>query len=254
MEIFPKRPRTPTRLIVLRGILLAAATFLAFTSLVLPLALSPEALPLQIGDVAPRDLQAPRDAEYVSEVHTEEARKAAEQSVAPVYAPADPTIARQQIEKLRAALQYITIVRADTYASPEQKQADLAALSDVQLRAETVQSILVLQDARWEAIQQEALSVLEQVMRNSIRENDLQTVRRSVPSLVSLALTEQQAQLVAEMVTAFVVPNSLYSEDLTNAARQTARESCRATRRARPSYRAERSSPPQTWRPCKISG
>ena len=52
----------------------------------------------------------------------------------------------------------------------------------------------------------------------------LKSVRRTVPSLVSLALNEEQAAFVAELVTAFVVPNSLYSEELTAAAKQAARE------------------------------
>ncbi len=45
-----------------------------------------------------------------------------------VYAPPDPTIARHQIERLRAALQYITLVRDDENATPEQKAADIASL------------------------------------------------------------------------------------------------------------------------------
>jgi putative nucleotidyltransferase with HDIG domain len=87
-----------------------------------------------------------------------------------------------------------------------------------------IESILSLPAARWEAIQQEALSVLEQVMRRSIRDHELDTTRRTIPSLVSLALNEEQAMLVAELVEAFVVPNSLLSEELTEEARQKARE------------------------------
>jgi putative nucleotidyltransferase with HDIG domain len=68
------------------------------------------------------------------------------------------------------------------------------------------------------------LSVLEQVMRNTIRESDQSTIRRSVPSLVSLALTEDQAGLVVELVSAFIVPNSFNSPELTEAARQAARD------------------------------
>jgi putative nucleotidyltransferase with HDIG domain len=216
--------RTPRGVLFLRILLLVLTTALAYASLVLPLALSPTSLPVEVGSVAPRDLQAPRNVEYVSEVRTEEARQAAEQSIQPVYAPADPATARQQIERLRAVLTYVSVVRADTYATPEQKLEDLSALNDVSLDPTVAEQILALPQTRWDAIQQESLSVLEQVMRNTIRQSDLDTIRRSVPSLVSLALTEEQAQLVSKLVTAFVVPNSLYSEDLTNSARQAARD------------------------------
>jgi hypothetical protein len=98
-------------------------------------------------------------------------------------------------------------------------------VTDVRLEPGTIESILALPPARWDAIQQESLSVLEQVMRRNIRDQDLDATRRTIPSLVSLALNEEQALLVAELVKAFVVPNSLLSEELTETARQVARES-----------------------------
>ena len=190
----------------------------------MPEALRPTALPLKAGDVSPSDFQAPHSLEYISEVRTEDARLLAQNAVSPVYAPPSPSTARGQIERLRAALQYITLVRDDENSTPEQKASDIAALSDIALKLEIIESILALPAARWETIQQESLSVLEQVMRRTIHDQDLESVRRTVPSLVSLALNEEQAALVAELVTAFVIPNSLYSEDLTATAIQSARD------------------------------
>jgi len=192
-----KPGKVPARIRTIQFILLILVGLVSLVALIAPLSLSPEALPLSAGDVAPRDLQAPQAIEYVSKVRTEEARAAAERAVPPVYSLPDPSIARGQIEHLRAALDYISLVRADEFAAPEQKQTDLAALSDLTLKPETSDQIINLPAARWDTTQQEALRVLEQVMRNTIRENDLQTIRRGVPSLVSLALTEEQAQAVA---------------------------------------------------------
>ncbi len=181
-------------------------------------------LSLQAGDVSPGDFQAPQEINYISEVRTEEARLAAENAVAPVYAPPNQSIARKQLERLRVALQYITLVRDDPNATPEQKVSDLALLNDIALKPQTIEQILTLSSARWDVIQQESLSVLEQVMRRSIRDADLESARRSVPTLVSLALNEEQAAIVVELVTAFVAPNSMYSAELTEAAKRSARE------------------------------
>jgi putative nucleotidyltransferase with HDIG domain len=112
----------------------------------------------------------------------------------------------------------------DENATPEQKAADIASLSDITLQPDTIEQIISLPAARWEAIEQESLSVLEQVMRGAIRDEDLGTVQRTVPSLVSLSLNEEQAALVVELVTAFVKPNSLYNADLTEATRKSARD------------------------------
>src|SRR5919108_1910201 len=224
MGNFTARGRqVPARIRLFQIILLAVTSIISYGALVLPGLLQTE-VPLQPGDVSPSDFQATHPLDYISEVRTEEARVAAENAVAPVYAPPNPSIARDQIERLRAALEYIALVRDDEYATPEQKAADITSLTDVKLEPETIESILTLPEGRWEAIHQESLSVLEQVMRRAIRDQDLDSTQRTIPSLVSLALNEEQALLVAELVTAFVVPNSLLSEDLTQKAKQDARD------------------------------
>ena len=195
---------------------------ISYGVLILPL-LNSTAVTLQPGEVSPSTFQAPFDLKYPSEVRTREAQDAAANAVAPVYTSPDPTIARRQIERLRAALQYITLVRDDEYSTPEQKQADLASLADIQLSPETITKILDLPPARWDVIQQESQSVLEQVMRSRIRDVDLESARHTVPSLVSLSLNEEHAAMVAELVTAFVTVNSEFSSELTEADQNAAR-------------------------------
>jgi len=225
MAFVPARQRqTPPRIRTLQIVLLILVSIISYGALILPSLTGPAAISLKEGDVSPNDFQAPQDVEYISEVRTEEARLAAEGAVAPVYAPPDQSIARKQLERLRAALQYITLVRDDVNATPEQKSADIASLTDISIKPQTIEQILALTPARWDAIQQESLSVLEQVMRRTIRDTDLDSIRRSVPSLVSLALNEDQAAIVVELVSAFVTPNSVYSADLTESAKQSARE------------------------------
>jgi cyclic-di-AMP phosphodiesterase PgpH len=220
---FLEQSPPPKRFVFLRAFVLIVTALVAFAALVLPLALSPVALPLAVGDVAPRDLEAPYAVDYISEVRTENARQSAALTVAPVYTLADPSIARGQIESLRGVLLYINTIRADEYATIEEQTTDLLALEEIKLKEEISTTVLTLNDTQWETIQQEALSVLEQVMRNSIRQSDVASVQRSVPSRVSLALTETQAQLVSELARAFIIPNSLYSDDLTEAAQTSAR-------------------------------
>ena len=221
---FARPEKVPRRVRTTQLTLLILVGLVSLAALIVPLSLSPGALPLSAGDVAPRDLQAPEAIEYVSEVRTEEARAAAERAIPQTYSLPDPSIARGQIERLRAALDYISLVRADEFATPEQKHADIQSLSDLTLQFETTEQILDLSAARWDTLQQEALSVLEQVMRNTIREENVQTIRRNVPSLVSLALTEEQAVVVVELVSAFITPNSFNSPELTESARQAARD------------------------------
>ena len=217
------RPR-PARLRTIQFILLVLVSIISYVTLIMPLLSIPATSTLQVGEVSPGDYQAPKTHRYISEVLTEQARKDAEDAVPAFYAPPDPSIARSQIERLRAALLYISLVRADTHSTVDQKAADIASLKDITIKAETVETILSLPQARWDAIQQESLNVLEQVMRRSIRDQDVDAIIRTIPSLVSLSLSVEQATVVSELVAAFVTPNSMYSAELTDAAKQSARD------------------------------
>ncbi len=214
----------PARILTLQFILLVLVSIISYGALVLPQTLRPATAALNAGEVSPSDFQAPETGSYISAVRTEDARLAAENSVASIYGLPDPSTARRQIERLRAALQYITLIRLDTNSSLDQKITDISALTDISLPPQTVQKILELTPARWDPIQQESLSVLEQVMRRSIRDQDMDSVLRTIPSLVSLSLDEAQAVIVSELVAAFVTPNSVYSAELTEAARKSARD------------------------------
>lgn len=221
----PPQGEWQRRRIIFLAFLLLATLILSMAALMIPFFTSQINSQLKAGEVANRDIVAPRSISYTSDLLTGLQQDAAEQSIAAIYSPPDTSIARHQLERLRATLAYITSVRADTFASNEQKLADLAALEEINLDQETAQSILDLSDSRWQAVQQESIIVLEQVMRATIREDRLDDARQGIPSLVSLSLPEDQALIVAELVNGFVAPNSLYNETLTEAARQQARES-----------------------------
>jgi putative nucleotidyltransferase with HDIG domain len=220
----PNVPRSNARLNAFRFILLAVVGAASFGALALPDALRPSASPLHAGDISPRDYVAPGDASFESAVLTERRKQAAYDSVLPVYSPPDPAISRQQMGQLRAALDSITLTRADVTATTDQKRTRLASLPDLELSTETIDLLLTLNGERWAALREESLTVLERVLRGVIRESDVETMRRGVPSLVSFSLSESQAAIVSDLVQPFVTANSLYSPELTEAARQAARD------------------------------
>ena len=212
--------RTPvsTRIRVLQISLIVVVSLISFATLTLPIGLRPTSQTVDVGDVAQITLQSPHDVEYVSDIRTEEARKAAESAVQPVYSSPDPAIARQQIERLRVILQNITSVRGSIDTTNDEKKSNILTLSDVRLKLETVDYLINMSDTRWDIVQSESVRVLEQVMRRAIYEDKVDAAQSGISSFVSLTLNEQQSALVTELVTAFVVPNSFFSEELTTAA------------------------------------
>lgn len=209
---------------ILALVLLVLTSLAAYAILAVPILIRTDATPLQAGQVASQDYQAPRNAEYISEVRTEQARRLAENSVTDIFTSPDRTIARRQVELLRTGLQFIQSVRDDPNATPEEKRASLSTLADIPLSQQAIDSILGMPEARWSAVQTEAALLLERVFRNSIRERGLESARQGVPGLVSFSLNEEQAALVVELVSPFVVANSFFSEEQTLAAREAARQ------------------------------
>jgi len=205
---------------------------LALFSIISPSPLAQSTNALKLGQVASQDILAPRSLSYDSQVLTDQQREFAVRAVSPVYTPLDTSVARRQVSRLRDTLAYISSVRTDQYADLKQKQEDLSALEDFQFQPDTDQKLLALSDNRWQLVQQEAINVLEQVMRTTIREGQLEDVRRSVPAMISLSIPDDQAALVVELVRAFVSPNSVFSEALTETARQQARDSIKPIKRS----------------------
>ena len=174
------------------------------------------------GNVASQDIMSPYAVSYQSEVLTTQNQQEAAQQIDPIYTRPDSSIARQQLNHLKDALNFIDSVRNDQFASQEQKYTDLAALEGIYVSQNTAEQILELSDVRWQTVRQESVVILEQVMRNTIQETDLEDARQQLPSLVSLSLSEDQVNLVVEIASAFVAPNSVYSEEETQAARDEA--------------------------------
>jgi hypothetical protein len=179
---------------------------------------------LSVGDVAQQDIAAPSSLSYSSEALTIQARQAAAAGVPDIFDPPDSNIARDQLEKLRAALEFISAVRGDSFATTEQQLQDLQALQDLHLDDEQAQSILSLSSSQWEAVRIEALAVLEQVIRIEIREGRVEEARRALLTMVSITMPDEQAELVITLAGTFVAPNALYNQAATEAAKTEASE------------------------------
>ena len=214
----------------LRAFLMGLALVVAL-SIILTFQFLPKMVRLEEGDVSPEDILAPRAVTYVSKIRTEEERDKAEAAVEDVYDPADAKVARQQVTRARLICNYIDSVRHDDYADPQRKKELIEAIPDLDFSPAAVENILSLDDQSWEMVVNEALYVLDQVMREEIRENQLIEMRRKVPSLISLGLSEEQAEIASELVKSLIVPNSFYNAEKTEEKRAKAREAVKPVRR-----------------------
>lgn len=206
-------------------VLLWGAIFVLGASLVLiaPVSLSGQ-VPISVGDVSPTDIRAPHQITYESQVLTEQARARAAAAVPNVYDPPETRIRREQVNRAREILNEITSIRRDEYADADQQAGRIQAILDIILSATIVDQIVAFDDASWQRVTAEVPSVLDRIMREEIREDQVQTYQRRVASLVSLDLNEREATVVTELVRALIRPNTFFNAERTEAAREEARQ------------------------------
>ena len=217
-----KNPHKVKRAWVFRQVLFGLGLTL-LTALILIFSF-PDDVDLVTGDVATRDIRAPMDFTYVSQIRTQQAQREAVRQVAPVYTAPDPNIAREQYDRARQVLAYLRELRADDFASEPQSYAWTLAVSELtDLPLSTVNIILKTSDASWNRVQIEFLSLLDQVMRQQrIREEDVATVGAGIAARVALELSPDETIVVSDLVKRFLRPNAFFDAAATEAARQAA--------------------------------
>ena len=171
---------------------------------------------IQPGSVAGQDYQAPRSITYTSKILTDQKIESIKSTISPYYLPVDPAITRHQIDRLRKALDYISLVRNDIYSDNSQKIDDLSKVEDAPISRDLATKLISLDESTWQDIQRESISVLEQVMKASIRETQISENQARIPSLISYTINEENSLIIKSLTSPFVVANSLFSESATN--------------------------------------
>ncbi len=212
-------------MVELRAVLMGLL-FVVFSSLILVLKIPPGGSDeqLDVGNVVQRDVLAPERITYVSEIQTEAARARAEAAVAEVYDPPDTRVARQQVARARQIFDYFDSVRADNYASLDEKRELIAAVNDLTLTDSIIVGMLTANSETWAVIKAETITVLDQAMRAEIRPNQLAAARRRLPMLLDLDVSDQAAAVVIAIVEDLIQPNTFVNEERTTEERQLARE------------------------------
>jgi putative nucleotidyltransferase with HDIG domain len=183
--------------------------------------------PLQVnaGELAPRDIAAPRAVDFVSVVQTSEARAAARASVEPQYDfTTENAIAiaeEQQVAFERRVARVDTTFATDL--SPDGRAAFLETavpgLSEV-----SRETLVGLDVARWAALRTEAARVLDATLRTELRDTQVAEARTGLSGRMAGGLDESERMLAAELISPLLVPNSSFSPELTAQARDRAAE------------------------------
>src|SRR6188472_3593118 len=206
------------RLAIAAGILIVALTAILGADIL------PEApLDATVGQLATRDIVAPRAVDFVSTSQTDAAREAAMNAVPPQYTftseNAIPIAADQQV----AFKTRVSPIDATFPANLSDDGRTSLLKNAVPDLTPTARDTLVgLNAARWAEVRTEAARILDATLRTPLRDSEVSVRRSQLPGLMAGGLDEAERMLAAELIRPLVVPNSSFSSDLTNAAKAKA--------------------------------
>src|SRR5574341_1339842 len=178
---------------------------------------------LQVGDIAPEDIRAPREITYVSQLETQAARDEARAAVEDIYDPPDARVGRQQVRKARQIMAFVKDVRADPYAAPDLKREymrQIAALPG--LPTETATALLNINDEQFAQVEGDVIKLVEEAMSGTVREGRERQVIDQLELKASPDLPEELIPFAVALARQLVVPNSFLNEEATEAARNDA--------------------------------
>ena len=205
---------------------IAAAILIVGLAAILGIDILPqEPLRVAAGDLAPRDILAPRAIDFESEVQTADAQAAARAAVEPQYdfttENAIAIAAEQQVGFERRVLQIDTVFSAKLSAASQATLLD-AAIPDLSSAAR--KTLVGLDAARWAVVRTEAARVLDATERTELRDSEVADARSRLSGRMAGGLDEAERMLAAELINPLLVPNSSFSEELTAQARDRAAE------------------------------
>ena len=210
--------RDGTRLGVAAAILALSLTAILGIDVALPTGLQ-----LTAGEPAPRDIVAPADRDFVSQIRTEEARQAARDAVPDRYDYTTGNAIAIAAAQQRAFEQRVDAIDAAFSAdvSPEDRTVLLdGALARLDLPEADATTLLGLERGRWADIRTEAARVLDVTMRFEVRDSEVESAKLGLADQMAGDLTDDERFLAAALISPLIVGNSSYSQEVTDAERE----------------------------------
>jgi putative nucleotidyltransferase with HDIG domain len=213
----PFRRRDALRLGVFAAFLVAAMTAILGADIV------PKGLGLEVGQVAPEDIRAPRALDVVSPTATQRARQEARDAV-PFQYDYTPeraaTIADQQGAAFARSVAAADAAFQANLKAPARQELLKSVLPN--LAGDTRTTLVELTPDRWKAVRADAARLLDEVERTELRDTEIANAAAQLRGRTSGALSGPERDLVVALVQPLLVGNSSYSQALTDQARQRA--------------------------------
>jgi putative nucleotidyltransferase with HDIG domain len=179
----------------------------------------------QIGDVARDDVVSPKVVSFQSKTLTADAQREARAAVPFQYDYTSEKAIAIAAEQTRAFGDRVR--RVDTAFDPQLNLNERRALLETAVPDLTPKAVATLQAmdaARWAAVRAEAARILDATLRTELRDTEVAETRTAIAGRMGGDLVQSERMLAGELIAPLVVPNSSFSQTLTDQARDRAAE------------------------------
>lgn len=191
----------------------AVLVTLGFTAILSLSFLQTNIIDVEADVLSPERIEAPQSKTFISTLATEQQKTAARLAVDDVYTEADRSIARTQLTQAGEIFNFLKAVRADGFATVDEKVATLMGIAVIRVREETAQSLLELSDSDLAGVQSRASSIITVLMRREIRDiPGGNNFADSVEQEIDFAATAEQEAVLMAIVPQLIRPNSFLDE------------------------------------------
>lgn len=207
-----------------RRFLAGVMFFIAFSTLI-GINFLPENLNLKEGQVAPKDIPAPRSVVYQDKIATEALRQAAAARVLPAYdlEPAVVQIVENNIESFIEKVRNAQITPGlDEAGKINQIKANLPfTLSDYQAR-----QFLLYDQETLNLIEESARQLVRQILTEGVEEDQLKAKKEHLNKTINeLPVQKDRKESIKLLTINYLQPNKIYNEQETRRRLQAARDS-----------------------------
>jgi putative nucleotidyltransferase with HDIG domain len=214
-------PRSTFTRLDARRLAVAAVALVVTMTAIFAIDLVPQRLDIKVGDVATADIVAPRAHSYPSDIQTDAAKTEASNAVASVYDFSDEK-ADQIATAQAAAFERKVKSIDDAFKAGVTTAERTSLLGSVDGLTEASRLTLAgLDAAGWAKVREQASAVLDATERNPVKDTEVETTRAGLSGKI-IGLDRPGRALAVELIAPLVLPNSSYSDALTNAARAKA--------------------------------
>ena len=173
------------------------------------------------GQPAPEDIFAPHSLNFASAILTTRAEEEAYANVTDIYSAADLGIGRDQLNKAGSMFTFIETVRADVKTDIETRIGYLMAVETAVIDQQTASDLLTMSEVQYNRAKSSTLAIVDDIMRQSIKETELDKYKQDALHQVSLALTDQQSNVVSTIAPQFIKPTIFPNEEATKELQDT---------------------------------